>query len=168
MAQEPGRACVCARRTFDDDMLPLKDNLPHARIPLVTLALIAASVAGFALPTRHGSLVAMLLDILFLALLAPSVEGRVGHARLFAVSLVGGLLALAVRSLAGEGALPAALPLGAAGATVAVLTAYLMLFPRGRVFTLVVVPFLFTVIEIPAALLLGLWLAAQVSLGAAG
>lgn len=109
----------------------------------------------------------MLLDILFLALLAPSVEGQVGHLQLLALSLLGGLLALGLRSLAGDGSL-AGLPYAAAGATVAVLVAYIVLFPRGRVLMLVLIPFLVTVIEVPAALLLGLWLAAQVSLGVAG
>lgn len=125
------------------------------------------SVAGFLVSSRHGSVVATLLDVLFLALLAPSVEGRLGHARLLALSLLGGLLALGLRALVDDGSL-AALPYAAAGATVAVLVAYPVLFPRGRVITLVLIPFLVTIIEVPAALLLGLWLLAQVSLEVVG
>ena len=128
---------------------------------------MAVSAIGYLSPGRHGGLVATLLDVLFLALLAPSVEARLGHARLAIVCLLGGLLALALRTLGVESSL-APLPFGAAGATVAVLAGYLLLFPRGRVFTLVLIPFLVTVVELPAALLLALWLAAQVSLGVAG
>lgn len=129
--------------------------------------MIAANVAGFLAPSGAGGFVATLLDVLFLALLAPSVEGKLGHARVLAVTLVGGLVALALRTLIGSGGL-APLPFATAGATVAVLLTYLVLFPRGRVFTLVLIPFLVTVIEVPAALLLGLWLVAQISLGVAG
>lgn len=125
------------------------------------------NVAGFLVPSGAAGFVATLLDVLFLALLAPSVEGRLGHAIVLAIAFAGSLLALALRSLIGSGGL-APLPFAAAGATVAVLLTYLVVFPRGRVFTLVLIPFLVTIIEVPAALLLGFWLVAQISLGMAG
>jgi hypothetical protein len=34
-------------------MLPIKDNLPHERFPLVVLALIALNVLAFAVTTRR-------------------------------------------------------------------------------------------------------------------
>ena len=40
---------------------------------------------------------------------------------------------------------------GAAGAIAAVLGGYMVLYPRGKVLTVVLIPFLFTVIEVPVA-----------------
>jgi membrane associated rhomboid family serine protease len=148
-------------------MLPFKDNLPHERFPLVTLALLALNVLAYALPGHHLALVAMLLDVLLLALLGPSLEGALGHGRFLAVCAVGALLGLELRALAGEGA---AGPLAflAGGATVAALGVYLVRFPRARVLSLVLVPFLVTIVEVPAALLLGVWTGAQLYIGLAG
>jgi membrane associated rhomboid family serine protease len=51
---------------------------------------------------------------------------------------------------------------GASGAISGVLGAYLMLFPFARVLTLVPIVFFFVhVVEVPAALYLGLWLVLQ-------
>jgi membrane associated rhomboid family serine protease len=149
-------------------MLPLKDNLPHARVPLLTGVLIVAALAGYLLPSKHWSLIATLLDILFLALLAPSVEGRLGPARFVFLCGIGSLLALALRAFAFPHDAPGALAIGSGGATVAALGAYAVMFPRGRVFTLVLVPFFAGVVELPAALLLGVWATAQLYLGLAG
>jgi membrane associated rhomboid family serine protease len=51
--------------------------------------------------------------------------------------------------------------IGASGAISGVLGAYLLLFPRARVLTLVLQPFFFTTLRIPAVLLLLLWFAVQ-------
>jgi membrane associated rhomboid family serine protease len=51
--------------------------------------------------------------------------------------------------------------IGASGAISGVLGAYLLLFPRARVLTLVLLPFFFTTLRMPAMLLLLLWFAVQ-------
>ncbi|MDQ6804304.1 MAG: rhomboid family intramembrane serine protease, partial [Actinomycetota bacterium] len=58
--------------------------------------------------------------------------------------------------------------LGASGAIAAVLGAYIVLYPRARVLTLVFIIFIFTVIELPAWALLGIWFAEQALFGAGG
>jgi membrane associated rhomboid family serine protease len=74
----------------------------------------------------------------------------------------------------GETALEALLPtVGASGAIAGVLGAYLILYPRGRVITLILVIVLPWFIEIPAFLYLGIWFVMQLfpgllSLGAVG
>lgn len=146
--------------------MPIKDNLPHARFPLVTLALAAANVLAHALPPAGLPLAPMLLDLALLVLFGASLERALGHTRLLAASLLGAALALALRSLLGDASADA-LAYAAGGATVAVLAGYLTLFPRARVVSLVLVPFLVTIVEVPAVLLLGLWAAAQIYLGVA-
>jgi membrane associated rhomboid family serine protease len=51
--------------------------------------------------------------------------------------------------------------IGASGAISGVLGAYLLLFPRAQVLTLVLLPFFLTTVRVPARLLLLLWFAAQ-------
>ena len=60
----------------------------------------------------------------------------------------------------------AAVPtVGASGAVAAVLGGYLLLFPRARVLTVIFIVFFFTLIQIPAVLVLGFWFLQQVLFG---
>jgi membrane associated rhomboid family serine protease len=129
--------------------------------------LIAINVLAYLLSINHEGLLPILLDILFLMLLGPSLEGALGRVRFCAVCLLGGLLALAAWDLTGAGSPTLAL-FGASGMIVTVIAGYLLLYPRARVLTLVVVPFFTTIVEIPAALMIGLWLGLQLYFGAAG
>jgi membrane associated rhomboid family serine protease len=106
----------------------------------------------------------MLLDIFFLGLFGPSVEGTLGPMRFCVFCLIAGLIAPATLSLANNGS-PAPLLFGTWCAIAAVLGGYLILFPRGRVLTLILIPFTVTILEIPAVLLLGLWLLVQLYFG---
>ena len=56
--------------------------------------------------------------------------------------------------------------IGASGAVSAVLGGYLLLYPQARVITLVFIVVFFTVIELPALVVLGLWFLLQVLNGA--
>jgi membrane associated rhomboid family serine protease len=48
------------------------------------------------------------------------------------------------------------------------LGGYIVLYPRARVLTLVLIIFFFGVIELPAIVMLGVWFAEQAAFGAAG
>jgi membrane associated rhomboid family serine protease len=55
---------------------------------------------------------------------------------------------------------------GASGAIAAILGGYLLRYPRARVITVIFIIFFFTVIELPALLVLSLWFAQQIVFGA--
>jgi membrane associated rhomboid family serine protease len=55
--------------------------------------------------------------------------------------------------------------IGASGAIAGVLGAYLILYPRARIASLVPIIFIFTIIEIPAALFLLFWFVLQLFSG---
>jgi membrane associated rhomboid family serine protease len=148
-------------------MIPVKDNIPRERFPLVTVCLVVADVAVYALSSRRVGLLPFLLDVGFLALLGPSVENRLGRARFAGLCLLAGTAAVAVWALAGANT-PSPVLAGTLGVVVAVLAGYLILFPRARVITLVPVPFYTTLVEIPAAALVGVWVALQIVFGVAG
>jgi membrane associated rhomboid family serine protease len=142
-------------------MIPVKDNIPRERFPFVTAIAIVVVVVAYLLSSDHKGLLPLLVDILFLGLLGPSVEGALGRARFAGLCGLLSLFTLAVRSLAGVGS-PSAVLLGTLAVTATVLGGYLLLFPRARVLSLVALPFYTTLVEVPAALLIGLWLALQV------
>lgn len=82
-----------------------------------------------------------------------------GRIRYIIFYLLGGLAAV----LAQIGVDPdsTAPTVGASGAIAAVLGGYVLLYPRARVLTVVFLIFFFFFVEIPAMLLLGIWLLLQ-------
>jgi membrane associated rhomboid family serine protease len=147
-------------------MIPVKDNIPRERFPFVTVIVIAIALLAYVL-SRPGGLLPFLLDVLFLGLLAPTVEDTIGSSRFCALCLLSGLFAGVAWALLGSN-WSSPILLGVSGTTVAVLGSYLLLHPRARVLSLVPVPFYTTLVEVPAALLIGLWLVLQVCFGAVG
>jgi membrane associated rhomboid family serine protease len=133
----------------------------------VTTIAVAVVVIAYLLSSDRKGLLPLLVDILFLGLLGPSVEGALGRVRFGSLCVLVGLFTLAVRFLAGVGS-PSAVLLGTLVVTATVLTSYLLLFPRARVLSLVPIPLYTTLVEVPAALLIGLWLALQVCFDVAG
>ena len=114
----------------------------------------------------HASILHIGGNMLFLWIFGNNVEDALGHVKYLAFYLVGGVAALALQVAIGPNS--TAPTLGASGAIAAVLGAYIVLYPRARVLTLVIIVFFFTVIEIPAYVMLGVWFAIQAVFGAAG
>ena len=147
-------------------MIPVKDNIPRERFPFVTVILIVLVLVAYAL-SRPGGLLPFLLDVLFLGLLAPTVEDTIGSVRFCALCLLSGLFAGGAWALiSSDWSSP--MLLGVSGTTLTVLGSYLLLHPRARVLSLVPIPLYTTLVEVPAALLVGLWLVLQVCFGVVG
>ena len=114
----------------------------------------------------HASIIHIGGNMLFLWIFGNNVEDALGHVKFLAFYLVGGFAAFALQiAVAPNAAVPT---LGASGAIAAVLGGYIVLYPRARVLTLVLIIFLFTVIEVPAWVMLGIWFAEQALFGAVG
>jgi membrane associated rhomboid family serine protease len=114
----------------------------------------------------HGSFLHIFGNMVFLAIFGPTVEDAVGRLRYPAFYLLGGIVALGAQVAVSPNATGPTL--GASGAIAAVLGAYILLYPRARVLTLVFIIFFVTIIEVPAVALLGFWFAEQVWLGLEG
>jgi membrane associated rhomboid family serine protease len=185
-------------------MLPLRDNVPTRRFPVVTVALIAINAAVWILyelphlnraildsgyfpcePVHdcvapgnpwwidiftamfmHGGWEHILGNMLFLWIFGNNVEDTFGRPRFLLFYLGGGVAATALQSVVtlGYGTdRDAAVPnLGASGAIAAVLGAYFVLIPWGRVLTFIL-PFFF--FELPAIVFLGIWFLFQLVIG---
>jgi membrane associated rhomboid family serine protease len=106
----------------------------------------------------HGGLLHLLGNMLFLYVFGNNVEDRLGRLRYLVFYLACGYLAtygFALSNRSSEDTL-----VGASGAIAGVLGAYLVLFPRARVTSLV--PFLFFIpVWLPAWVVLGSWFVLQ-------
>jgi membrane associated rhomboid family serine protease len=98
-------------------------------------------------------------NLLYLWIFGNNVEDRLGAAGFLLFYLGAGVVAALVQ-VAIEPTSDVPL-IGASGAISAVLGAYLVLYPRAKVMSLVFLGFFFTLLEVPALILLGLWFALQ-------
>jgi membrane associated rhomboid family serine protease len=114
----------------------------------------------------HASIVHLAGNMVFLWIFGNTVEDSMGPFRFLAFYLLGGIAALGLQVAIDPDSL--APTVGASGAIAAVLGGYIVLHPRGRVLTLVLIIFFFGVIEIPALAMLGLWFIEQAVFGAVG
>jgi len=106
----------------------------------------------------HGGWLHIGGNMLFLWVFGNNVEDKIGHTLYFVFYLVSGIVAsLAQLAVAPNSVIP---NLGASGAIAGVLGAYLLMFPRRRVLTLVFF-FLITAVYLPAFVVLGLWFVLQ-------
>jgi membrane associated rhomboid family serine protease len=111
----------------------------------------------------HGSLLHIAGNMLFLWIFGNNVEDSMGRMKFIVFYLLGGIAALLAQTLIDP---DAAVPtVGASGAVAAVLGGYLLLFPRARVVTVIFLVVFFTIIEIPALIVLGLWFVQQLVFG---
>jgi membrane associated rhomboid family serine protease len=188
-------------------VIPLKDDIPTRRFPIVTVALIAINVIVYfvfehglwglgqtgnevvveygAIPSEitngqnlpgpgdqapfwltiwtsmflHGSLIHLGGNMLFLWVFGNNIEDAMNRLVFVAFYLLGGLAALGLQvAMDPNSVVPT---VGASGAIAAVLGAYARLYPRARVVTLIIIIIFFTVVTLPALLVLGLWFLLQ-------
>jgi membrane associated rhomboid family serine protease len=118
----------------------------------------------------HGSWIHLLGNMLYLWIFGNNIEDRLGRAAFLGFYLVGGVAAAAAQvAIAPDSAVPL---IGASGAIAATLGAYVVLYPRAKILSLVFLGFFYQLIEVPALLVLGFWFVLQLvdgatSLGAA-
>jgi rhomboid family protein len=201
-------------------LIPLKDDIPTRRFPVVTVALIAINVIVYflfeqglwdlgdtgnervveygAIPLEitdpgtecvsnppftqiqcghlgadqppvwvtiftstflHGSLLHLGGNMLFLWIFGNNIEDSMNRAVFIVFYLLAGVVAVGLHVVSDtNSAVPT---VGASGAIAGVLGAYARLYPRARVVTLVFIVIIFTVITLPAMLVLGVWFVLQ-------
>jgi rhomboid family protein len=91
----------------------------------------------------------------FLYIFGDNVEGRLGRLRYLIFYLLCGLAAGASHLfLNWHSNVPT---IGASGAIAGVMGAYLILYPRAKILTLLPILFFFTFVQVPAFIFLGIW-----------
>ena len=103
----------------------------------------------------HGGWLHLLGNMLYLWVFGDNVEDRFGHTGYILFYLFSGVAASLVHITMNP--LSPVPTIGASGAVAGVLGAYLVLFPRARILTLVPIGFFLTTIHLPATLFLFFW-----------
>lgn len=107
----------------------------------------------------HASPVHIIGNMLYLWIFGNNVEDSMGWLGFTIFYLLSGLGATAAQIVVAPSSL---VPnIGASGAIAGVLGAYLVLFPRARVHTLVLLGYWIRVVQLPAVLVLGFWIIIQ-------
>lgn len=126
----------------------------------------APSVAWLTIFTSmflHGGWFHILSNMWVLFIFGDNVENRMGSGRYLLFYLFCGIAAALMQTYL---SLTSTTPMiGASGAIAGVLGAYLILFPRSRIASLVPIFFIFTIVEVPAVLFLGFWFVSQLFSG---
>jgi membrane associated rhomboid family serine protease len=144
--------------------------LQHGLVPTDLTASIArgawlsAPVVGvFTSLFLHAGWLHLLINLVYLVFFGGAVERRLGPGRFLALYLTSGVVGgLAVLLAQPDSQTPA---IGASGAIAGVIAAHLFLFPGATLGTLVPMLFFQVVENVPALLLLLLWLLAQLLSG---
>jgi len=103
----------------------------------------------------HGGFMHLGGNMLYLWIFGDNVEDRMGHGRYLVFYLLCGVAASAGHIWSSPASrVPS---LGASGAIAGVLGAYLLLYPKARVVTLLPLGFFTQVIQVPALFFLGFW-----------
>ena len=178
-------------------MIPLKDDIPSRRFPVVNISLIVINLGIFiylvfnnmldvfvmthgVIPKYfftefspftqlylftiamflHGGWLHVLGNMLYLWIFGDNIEDRMGHLRYLLFYMLCGYVATLAHIFTDP--LSTMPTVGASGAIAGVLGAYLVLFPRAKVLTLIPIFFFITFIRIPAVLFLGFWFVLQI------
>ncbi|OGP94381.1 MAG: rhomboid family intramembrane serine protease [Deltaproteobacteria bacterium RBG_16_54_18] len=107
----------------------------------------------------HGGIFHLVGNMWFLYIFGDNVEDRLGHLRYLFFYLLCGLAAGVSHLVINWGANTPTI--GASGAIAGVMGAYLVLYPRAKVLTLIPLFFFFPFVEVPAFFFLGIWLLFQ-------
>jgi membrane associated rhomboid family serine protease len=123
------------------------------------IAVIPPSLSLFTSMFLHGGWMHLIGNIWFLWIFGNNIEEAMGSLRYFVFYIICGFLASCTHIMFNLGsAIPS---IGASGAIAGVLGAYLMLYPRARVLTLIFLGFFIRLLWIPAGYILGFWFIIQ-------
>jgi membrane associated rhomboid family serine protease len=173
-------------------LIPLTDaSRRPVRIPVVTALIILVNAMVFGMELLHGEtfvmqwaatpvqivsghrwitiLTAMFMhaswshiigNMVFLWAFGPEVEDAMGHGRYLIFYLTGGVVAMLAQVVVDP---HSTVPnLGASGAIAAVMGAFLIMYPRDQIKSILVIFIFVKVTFIPACLLIGFWFLTQV------
>ncbi|HMG17637.1 MAG TPA: rhomboid family intramembrane serine protease [Gemmatimonadales bacterium] len=107
----------------------------------------------------HGGWFHLIGNMVFLWVFGNNIEDAMGHGKFVIFYVLCGAAAAAAQTLISP---QSVVPMvGASGAISGVLGAYLLLYPRVRVHTLILLPIYITTVALPAWVMLGYWILLQ-------
>ena len=109
----------------------------------------------------HAGWMHLLSNMWFFWIFGNNIEDRLGRIQFLIFYLIGGLIASACHWMMSQGNGAFVPVIGASGAVAVTLGAYAVTYPFARVRTLIFVIVFFTIVELPALIVLGAWFLMQ-------
>ena len=151
---------------FTNEQATMRMLLNYGAIPIFILQGDISSL--FTSMFMHAGVAHIVGNMVFLFVFGDNIEDRFGHIKYLLIYLMWGVAAAYIHSIyvvevlgIESGLIPA---VGASGAISGVLGAYLLVFPRARIFT-VIIAFFITPIRIPALAYIPFWFVLQIVFG---
>jgi membrane associated rhomboid family serine protease len=137
--------------------------VPHALMTMSTNQPINPVLTVFTSMFLHGGLLHIGGNMLYLWIFGDNIEDQMGPVRYIFFYLACGVVAAYSNAAVAPGSMTPMI--GASGAIAGVLGAYLLLFPRTGVYTIVFLGFFVQVVKLPALIVIGFWAIIQLVSG---
>lgn len=133
--------------------------IPSYLLSFDKLQPIHPSLTVFTSMFMHGGLLHLGSNMLYLWIFGNNIEDTLGHFSFLIFYLLCGIAAAYAHAFTAPSSL---MPMiGASGAVSGVLGAYILMFPRAKVYTLIFLGFFIQVIRLPAYFVIGFWIVIQ-------
>jgi membrane associated rhomboid family serine protease len=129
--------------------------IPHSILTFETGQPINPAITVFSSMFMHGGFFHLAGNMLYFWIFGNNIEDGIGHSRFVFFYAFCGVFAAYAHALTNP--LSTIPMIGASGAISGVLGAYLLLFPRAMVSTLIFLGFFITTVKIPALIVIGFW-----------
>ncbi len=143
-----------------DAVALLYGAIPHNLVTFQSEQLVTPLESVFTSMFLHGGFLHVAGNMLYLWIFGDNIEDELGHFRFLLFYLFSGVVAVYAYAMTDPKSM---LPMiGASGAISGVLGAYILLFPRAKVHTLLFFGFFWQIVRIPAVFVIGFWILLQV------
>jgi membrane associated rhomboid family serine protease len=137
-------------------MVPLRYSNPELSVHFTAFEQYLPFLTSIFL---HGGFLHIIMNMWFLYIFGDNIEDRLGHIRYLIFYLFCGVASGLIHLFTNWNSnVPT---IGASGAISGVMGAYLLLYPRSKILTLIFIFFFIQFIEIPAFIFLGIWFLLQ-------
>lgn len=133
--------------------------IPHALLTFRDVQPIHPVMTLFTSMFMHGSILHLASNMLYLWIFGNNIEDKLGYAKFIVFYVLCGVAAAYSHALTNPASTTPMI--GASGAVSGILGAYLLLFPRARVHTLIFLGFFIQVVRLPAVFVIGFWIIIQ-------
>ena len=129
--------------------------IPHNILTFEKVQPIHPAITVFSSMFMHGGFFHLGGNMLYLWIFGNNIEDRLGHLRFIVFYLFCGIFAAYAHAITNPSS---TMPMiGASGAVSGILGAYMLLFPKASVYTLIFLGFFVTTVKIPALIVIGFW-----------